>query len=164
MELFPGNWAPVFASETPVLELIARGSILYVAVLVLIRLMPRRAGGELATMDLVFAVLIAESAARALGEYSSIVDGLIVIATLMAWNYLLNLLSFRIPSIEQLVSAPPLQVVRKGKLLRRNMRRELLTEEELMEQLRKQGIDEIKDVRAAYVESEGNVTAIREKK
>jgi uncharacterized membrane protein YcaP (DUF421 family) len=85
-------------------------------------MMPRRTGGEIATMDLVFLV------------------------------------------IERLTSAPPLPVVRDGKLLRRNMRREFLTEEELMNHLRHQGFSEVKDVKEAYVESEGKITVIGKEK
>jgi uncharacterized membrane protein YcaP (DUF421 family) len=50
-----------------------------------------------------------------------------VTLTLLGSNYLLNFLSFYVPFIERLVSAPPLQVIRNGELLRRNMRREFLT-------------------------------------
>ena len=50
----------------------------------------------------------------------------------MVWNWLMNDLSYRVPLIERLISAPPIEVIRNGKLLRRNMRREYLTEEELM--------------------------------
>ncbi|WP_132256606.1 YetF domain-containing protein [Paucimonas lemoignei] len=45
----------------------------------------------------------------------------------------------------------PLQVVRNGRLMRRNMRRAYLTEEELLSQLRRQGIERIEDVKAAYI-------------
>lgn len=114
-------------------------------------------------MDLIFVILIAEAAAHAMGEYSSVADGFILIVTLMGWNFLINLLSFHIPFIERLVSAPPIQVVKDGQLLRRNMRREYLTEAELMDHLRQQGIEEISDVKAAYVEGEGKITVISKK-
>ena len=42
------NWSPIFAFETPLLELVARGTVLYFAILIFLRLMPRRTGGELA--------------------------------------------------------------------------------------------------------------------
>ena len=151
MELVPTDWLEVFAPETALLELIARGTALYFGVLLLVRIMPRRTGGELATMDLIFVLLIAEAAAHALGDYSSVADGLIVIATLMLWNYLVNLLSFRIVGIERLTSAPPIEVVRDGRLLRRNMRKEFLTEEELMSHLRKEGLEKLEDVKCATV-------------
>lgn len=164
MELLPDDWTRVFAIETPLLELVARGTVLYFGILVFMRFMPRRTGGELAMMDLVFLLLVAEAAAHALGGYNAVADAVMMIATLMGWNYLLNFLSFHVPFIERLVSAPPLQVVRDGQLLRRNMRREFLTEEELMNHLRQQGVEEIKDVKAAYVEAEGKITVICHKR
>jgi uncharacterized membrane protein YcaP (DUF421 family) len=107
-----------------------------------------------------FILLIAEAAAHAFGDYTSMVDGVVVVATLIGWAYLLNVLSFHAPIIERLVSAPPLRVVRDGRLLRRNVRREYLTEEELMAHLRQEGIDSLDDVKAAYVEGEGNFTVV----
>lgn len=159
MELLPSSWLHIFAVKTPIFELIGRGTALYFAVIVFMRLMPR-IGGQLAVMDLVFVLLIAEAASGAMGEYTTVGDAIFLIATLMAWNYLLNLLSFHIPFIEKLISGSPLQVVRNGRLLPRNMRREYLTQDELMAQLRRQGIEKIEDVKAAYIEGEGELTVI----
>ena len=157
---FPENWADIFQLQTPVLELVGRASLLYLAILILMRFMPRRTGGELATMDLVFVVLIADAASHSLAVYTNIADGIIVVMTLMAVNYLINALSYRLPVFEWMISAPPLQIIRDGELLRRNMRREFITEEELISHLREQGIDDIKNVKSAYVEGEGKLTAI----
>lgn len=164
MELAPAAWAEVFGLETPLYELVARGSALYLGVLVLFRLMPRRTGGELAAMDLIFVLLIAEAAAHAFGDYTSIADGFIVIATLMFWNYLVNLASFRIPAIEKLVSSPAIQVIRDGQLLRRNMRKEYLTEEELMGHLRQEGIESAEGVKSATIEGDGRISVIPARK
>jgi uncharacterized membrane protein YcaP (DUF421 family) len=156
------RWREVFALETPVLELAARSSVLYLTILLFMRFMPRRTGGELSVMDLVFVLLISESAAQSVGNYSSVGDGVVLIALLMGWNYLLNFLSFRIPLVERLLSAPPVQVVRDGKPLLRNMRREFLTMDELRSQLRQEGVDELASVKAAYVEAEGKLAVIRQ--
>jgi uncharacterized membrane protein YcaP (DUF421 family) len=160
MAWFPADWLLIFAPATPILELIARGTALYFGILVLIRLMPRRTGGELAMMDLVFVLLIAEAAAHALGDYQSVADGIIMIATLMSWNFLVNALSNRVPLVERFVSSPPLQVIQDGQLLRRNMRREFVTEEELISHLRQHGVDSVADVKTAYVEGNGKITVI----
>lgn len=164
MNLLPDDWTQVFALETPLLELIARGTILYLGILLFMRLMPRRTAGELATMDLILLLLIAEAAAHALGEYTSVAEGIAVVATLMAWDYLLNFLSYHVPAIRRLIAAPPLQVVRDGRLLQRNMRREFLTEDELMDSLRQHGVDDINDVKAAFVEGEGLITVVKRNK
>lgn len=160
-ETFLSDLAEIVLPETPLYELIIRGSAMYLAILALMRLMPRRAGGELARMDLVFVLLIAESATHALGDYRSLADALVVLVTLMVCEFLVNVLSYRLPWFERLVSSPPVQVIRDGRLLRRNMRREYLTEEELMSVLRREGIDDPAQVKSASVESEGRISVIR---
>ena len=75
MEFLPQSWPSVFTLETPLLELIVRGTVLYFGILILMRLMPRRTGGELAMMDLVFLLLITNAASHALGAYNAVADG-----------------------------------------------------------------------------------------
>ena len=161
MNWLPDAWSDLFAVETPVLELVVRGTILYFTILVLMRFMPRRTGGELATMDLIFLLLIAEAASNAFGEYTSISEGLVLVVVLMGWNFIINAASYRFRFIEKLVSSPPIQVIRDGRMLRRNMRREFLTEEELMSSLRQQSIASVDEVKAAYIEGEGALTVVR---
>lgn len=163
MELLQINLPELFRTETPILELVLRASILYLGILFLLRIVPRRTGGELATIDLLFVVLIAEATTHSLGGYSSITEGFIVILTLVILNYLINFLSYYSPLIEKLISYPPLLVVKDGKMLRRNMRREFLTEEELMEYLRREGIEDVKDIKAAHVEADGHISFISKK-
>jgi uncharacterized membrane protein YcaP (DUF421 family) len=115
-------------------------------------------------MDLIFVILIAEAASHALGDYTSVADGLVTIATLAAWNYIINLLTYWSPVFARLVSSPPLPILRNGKLLRRNMRRELVTEEELMSHLREEGIEDIKQVKSAHVEGDGKISVVCNKK
>jgi uncharacterized membrane protein YcaP (DUF421 family) len=162
MEFFPRTWLMVFGIETPIFELIVRGTILYLAILTFMRILPR-IGGDLAMMDIAFLLLIAEAGAHGMGEHKTIGDSILMIATLIGWNYLLNFLSFHIPFIERLISGAPLQIVQNGRLMRSNMRREYLTQDELMAQLRRQGIESLEDVKAAYIEGGGQLTVIRRK-
>ena len=163
MNWLPDAWSDLFVVETPVLELAVRGTILYFAILVLLRFMPRRIGGELATMDLIFVLLIAEAASNGFGLYTSVSEGLVLVLVLIGWDYAINAASYRFRFIEKLVSSPPIQVIRDGRLLRRNMRREFLTEEELMSSLRQQSITSVSEVKAAFIEGEGAVAVIKYK-
>lgn len=155
------DWVEVFLIETPLLELVIRGSALYFAILILMRILPRRTGGELATMDLIFLLLVAEAASNAFGEYSSVTEGVLLVSVLVAWNFLVNAASYRFKFIERLVSASPIQVVRDGVMLRKNMRREFLTEEELMSALRQHDLTTLEEVKAAFVEGEGAITVVK---
>ena len=154
------DFEALFAIKGSVLETILRSTILYFGILFLMRILPRRTGGELAVMDLIFLLLIAEAATHSIGDYSSLTEGFIAIGTLMTWDYLVNMLSFHIPIVEKLFSAPPIQIVKRGKMLRRSMRSEYITEEELMENLRKQGLDDISQVKHAFVEGDGKITIV----
>lgn len=138
--------------------MIVRGAALYILFVSSFRVMPRRTGGELETMDLVFLLLVTEAASHSLGEFSSIFDGAVMILTMMTLNYLLNYLSHRSVWIERLLTRPPVIVIRDGKMLLREMRREFLTKAELMGHLRSEGISSLDEVKSAYVENDGKLS------
>ena len=93
-------------------------------------------------------------------EYHSITEGAVLITTIVFWNYALDWLSRRFPSVERLLHPPPLLLIKDGRLQRRNMRHELVTEEELMSHLRQQGIAELTHVKEAYMEGDGQISII----
>lgn len=151
----------MFVPEANLVEAVLRGTVIYFVLLVLLRVIPRRTVGSVGMMDLVVVVLIAEAAGKSMGEYATITDGVVIVATLLAWSYVLNWLTYHVPAIEKLVSPPALPVVRDGRLLRRNMRTEYLTEDELLGQMRLKGIEDLSQVKAAYVESEGTISFVK---
>ena len=64
------------------------------------------------------------------------------------------------PLIGRFVHPPAVELVRNGRMLRENMRRELITVEELMSQLREQGIDALNRVKSARLEGDGQISVI----
>jgi uncharacterized membrane protein YcaP (DUF421 family) len=97
------------------------------------------------------------------GAYTSLPDGLLLVGTLVFWNYLLDWLSYRSEVIRRLIEPPPLLLVRNGEMLRRNMRKESISEDELRAQLREKGVDDMSSVRKAFLESDGRVSVIEGK-
>jgi uncharacterized membrane protein YcaP (DUF421 family) len=113
-------------------------------------------------MDLLMMVLIADAAQNAMADqYHSITEGLVLCGTLIGWNYLIDWLAYLLPRFGKLLEPPPLPVVRNGQLLRKHMRAELLTEDELMSQLRQQDIYDVSEVKVARVEPDGEITVER---
>lgn len=156
------DWAELFTSTKPVLELIVRGTVMYLGIFLLLRLIQRRISGNVAITDLLMVVLLADAAQNGMADdYRSITDGAVVIGTIIFWNYVLDLLAYHVPVIGRLVHPPPLPVVRDGKILWRNMRNESVTREELMSQLRESGIERLEDVASAHVEGDGRISAIK---
>lgn len=161
MKVFEVNWRDVFLSEVSLLESFVRGTAMYFIVFILMRSTLRRSAGELSMLDFIFVLLVANGAADAMtaGE-DAIMSGVVVVLTIIFWNFLLNWLGFYIPFVDRLRTPPPLMVVREGKMLHRNMRREFLTETELRAQLREQGVVNISKVKAAFLEGDGNISVV----
>lgn len=159
--LFGIDWLRTFVPTQPLLGTVVRGTILYLALVLLLRFALSREKGQLSTTDLLVLVLLGDASQNAMaGHYSSIGDGLLLILTLVFWSYALNWLSFHFRLIERFLSPRRLTLVRDGRMLRRNMRKELMTEEELMSQIRLQGVADLARVREACMEADGRISVI----
>src|SRR5689334_14678198 len=69
-------------------------------------------------------------------------------------------LAYHFPTFRRLIHPPPLELIRDGKVNRRNMRSELITMEELKAQLREQGIEDLTRVRKACMEGDGRISVV----
>lgn len=158
------DWKPIFLPDTPLLEIFLRGSLMYLALFIMLRVILKRQAGTLGMTDLLLITLLADAAQNAMaGEYTSITDGILLVATIIFWNYLFDWLSYQSEWFGRLIEPPPLPLIKDGKLLRRNMRQEFITEDELMVQLRQQGLDDVSKVKHAYIESNGQISVIEHK-
>jgi uncharacterized membrane protein YcaP (DUF421 family) len=155
------DWSKTFAVHTPPLEIILRGTILYLVLYTLLRALRKRESGTTSITDLLVIVLIADAAQNAMADnYDSVSDGLILVATIIGWAYLLDFLAYRFPTLARIIKPRPLPLVKNGQILRRNMRRELITEEELHSQLRQQGIDDLDQVKDVFMEPDGQFSVV----
>ena len=150
----------MFALQTPLLEIFVRGTVTYLALFLLLRLL-RREISSFSMTDLLVVVLLADAAQNAMaGEYRSVTDGLLLIATIIGWSFTLDWLGFHVPAMERLVHPPALPLIENGHL-RGNLRRQFITEEELQSQLRREGIEDVAQVKKAYIEGDGSISVIR---
>lgn len=155
------DWAGIFLPETPLLEIFIRGSVMYLSLFLMLRVVLKREAGTVGITDLLIVVLLADAAQNGLaGGYRSITDGLLLVATLIFWSYTLNWLDYRFPRIQGLIHPPPLLLVENGRMLKRNMRKEFITEEELLSMLREQGVEDAQEVKKAFMEGDGKISLI----
>ncbi|HYG42932.1 MAG TPA: YetF domain-containing protein [Bordetella sp.] len=156
------DWPELFRLTVPPLELIVRGSLMYWFILVVLRMAGRRDVGSLGVADMLVLVLIADAAQNGMaGQYQSITDGAILVATIVGWVALIDRLTFFLPWLGRLLEADKVCLVRDGQMLRRNMRREYITPEELMSELRQHGFEDLSSVRRAYIEPDGNISVLK---
>jgi uncharacterized membrane protein YcaP (DUF421 family) len=156
------DWHGLLVPTVSLLELVLRGSAVYLGILVLMRVL-RREAGALSTADLLVVVLVADAAQNAMAsEYHSITEGAVLVATIFGWNYLLDWLGYRYSWFRSLLQPAPLLLVKDGRVQRRNLRSEMLTIGDLKEQLREQGVSELAQVKRCYLEADGRLSVIRQ--
>ena len=161
--IFDIDWHTLLVPTVSLLELVLRGSVLYLTILAALRLF-RREAGALSTSDLLVVVLVADAAQNAMAsDYHSITEGLVLVTTIFGWNYLLDWLGFRFRWVYRLLHPAPLPLVKDGRIQRRNLRSEMLTQADLNEQLREQGIEDLAEVKRCFLEADGHLSVIRQK-
>jgi uncharacterized membrane protein YcaP (DUF421 family) len=155
------NLGQMLVPDQSLFESFLRGVAVYFTLLMLFRVSLNRQAGGVGLTDVMLVVLVSECVSAALGGKAvSIPNGIAAVCGLLVSSFLVDWASYRSKWVHRLVSAQPLQVVRDGRPIRENLARERMTDDELLSKLREQGIDDVAKVRAAFVESEGQVSVI----
>lgn len=155
------DWQTVFVPTISLLEIFVRGTVMYLVLFGLLRFVLKRERGTVGITDLLVVVLLADAAQNALaGGYESITEGILLVATIIFWSYALDWIGYRFPSVRRLVQPRPLPLIQDGQFVWENMRKELVTEEELMSQLRQRGIEDTSGVKYVYMEGDGRFSII----
>ncbi|MFN8628418.1 MAG: DUF421 domain-containing protein [Candidatus Binatia bacterium] len=151
-------WVP----ELPILEKIVRATVVYGFLLLGLRLTGKRQMGQMSSFDLVVLLMISNVLQNAMiGPDNSILGGCIGAATILVLNYTVTRLAFTNRKMERWLEGAPTLLIHNGKILEQNLRRELLTRDELIAALRRQGILAVEEVRVALLEETGAITAVR---
>lgn len=154
--------ASMFETSLPVLELVTRGSVIFLGLTLLLRVVGQREAGGLAVTDLLLIVLLVQAVAHAFApESTSLTDALVLVLTLLFWSVALDALSYRFPWAGRLLRRSTKVIVEDGVPNRRAMHREFLSPDELETQLRLHGVEHISEVRRAYLEPNGMVSVFR---
>ncbi|MBX3620342.1 MAG: DUF421 domain-containing protein [Rhizobacter sp.] len=152
----------LFALTVSPWELLLRGTAVYWFLFVIFRFLMHRDVGSVGIADVLLLVLVADASQNAMaGGYESITDGMVLIATIVGWNYLLDWGAFRFDWVRRMAEPPPLLLVRGGHIVRANLRREMMTVDDLLSKLREHGVEQVAEVKKAYMEGDGTVTVVR---
>ena len=158
--MFEVDWGELFVPSASLAEIAIRGTVVYIALFMAMRLLPKREIGGMGPSDILVIVLIADAVQNAMaGDYRSITEGLLLVGVIFLWATLVDWLDYRFPQLH-LAEAKPVAVIRDGRFLHHNMKRDMLSEDELMAQLRAHGLDSPRNVSAAYVEGDGKLSIL----
>jgi len=156
------DWHGLWVPSGSLVELILRTSMMYLVILAGFRVF-RRDAGSLNVSDLLVVVLIADAAQNGMSaEYRSVTEGVVVVATIFAWNFALDWLAYHSRLVYWLLHPESLLLIKDGRIQARNLRAQLLTKDDLLEQLREQGIADVEKVKRCYLESDGRISVIRQ--
>lgn len=156
------DWGALFSFSVPPLEMVVRGTAMFWFLFLLFRVFVRRDAGALGIADILLIVIVADAAQNGMaGDYRSIPDGMVLIGTIVAWNMLLDFLAFKSATLERWIEPRQLVLVKNGQIQYHNLRRQFMTENELMSKLREHGVDKLAEIKRAYMEGSGNITVLR---
>jgi uncharacterized membrane protein YcaP (DUF421 family) len=149
------------SSETPLLEIVGRVVVVYLALLVMVRIAGKREIGSLGPMDFLAMLLLSETVSPALTRQdTSLAAALTAAATLLGLTMLVSWLCYRFRTAERLIDGPPRVVIRDGRVDDDVRRSERISDQELAAALRKEGLQSPSDVACATVEPTGRITVI----
>lgn len=138
-----------------------RTMILYLLLIVGIRLLGKRQLGELEPAELTLALLVADLACVPMQDNGTpLLSGLIPIVVLLSLSTILSMLSARSIRFRDLLCGRPSVVIRDGQVLESELRRNRLTVDELMEELRIQGYTSLPDIQFAVLETNGQLSVL----
>lgn len=136
-----------------------RTLIIYFVIIVCLRIMGKRQLGELQPSEFVIAILISNIATLSIEDTDIPLIGAVVpIITLMSAEVILSFITLKSGKAQILVSGNPVMIIRNGKIDQKSMRDLRFSIEDLMSQLRINGIFDIQDVAWAIVETNGQLT------
>jgi uncharacterized membrane protein YcaP (DUF421 family) len=140
----------------------ARGLLVYVAMLVVIRILGKRTVGNFTAFDLLVALMLGEVVDEIIYGDVSLAQGFTAILVVAAAKYVTAWLSSRSHGLNRILEGSPTELVKNGELVRRNLRAEMMNEKEVMAALRLQGVSDLREVKLALMEVDGVVSVIRE--
>lgn len=138
-----------------------RTVILYFVLTVGLRLMGKRQIGELEPTELVITLLISDLASVPMQDLGiPLLNGLIPIAVLLSLSMLASFFNLKSIRFRNLVCGEPAVLIQNGKLCQKTMSKNRFTLDELLEQLRSQGIFDITAVKYAILETDGQLSVL----
>jgi uncharacterized membrane protein YcaP (DUF421 family) len=157
-------WRDMFVLGLPIAEKILRPIVVYAFLVISLRLSGKRELVQLNPFDLVVLLTLSNTVQNAIiGDDNSVSGGIIGATSLLAVNYLVVRFLYNHRKLDQLVEGRADVLIDDGKVRTDHLKRELITMQQLSAAARKQGFDDLSDVRQCVLEPGGTLTFIARK-
>jgi uncharacterized membrane protein YcaP (DUF421 family) len=146
----------MFHLPLPILEKIVRPIIVYIFLIVFLRVFGKRELAQLNPFDLVVLLSLSNTVQNAIiGDDNSVTGGLVGAFSLLAINWLLMRLLYKMPKVDEALEGTKTELIRHGVVDEAAMKKETLTEIELLSVIHKQGLNDFSQVEVCVLEPNG---------
>jgi len=146
----------MFQMQLPFLEKLLRPAIVYLALVVLLRIFGKRELAQLNPFDLVVLLSLSNTVQNAIiGNDNSLSGGIIGAVALLAVNWLVVRALFRSPKLTRMFEGRATVLIRDGKVDQKALKRESLSQQELLDVIHRQGFDKAQKVQRCELEPNG---------
>lgn len=143
------------------LEIMFRTSFMYFYTILNVRLMDKRSLGQLSSFDVIIIIALGTSVGDPMFYHVPLLQAMVVISTIVFMERIVAKLIETVPFFEMLISGKPVLLIKHGKVLEKNIKKENITLEELNSILRLKGVKNTGEVSYAYLEPSGNISVLR---
>lgn len=152
----------LFSLSLSPLDLILRGFIVYIVIVVLLRVSGKRQMGQMGATEFVAILLISNAVQNSMnGGDTSLIGGIILAVVLICSSTLISFLTYRSRVCTSIFEGTPTLLIHKGQVIPKNLARELMRESELKTLIRKQGIHDMHEIETAILEADGTLSITR---
>jgi uncharacterized membrane protein YcaP (DUF421 family) len=143
------------------MDIVLRAAFFYCFLLLLLRMLGRRQLNSMEPFDILLLVVMGDFTQQAVTQSDmSITGGVLAVGTIATLAMLGGWLNYRFPRIRPVLEGRPLVLVADGEVIERNMARQRITRDELLEQARLEQLPGLDAVRWAVLETSGHVSFI----
>jgi uncharacterized membrane protein YcaP (DUF421 family) len=143
------------------LTLLIRVVVLYVVIVAAVRLTGKRGIGQATAIDFILALAIGDIIGEMAYGTENILKGVLIIAIWVILHALTSFLEIKVPTLSQIISGEKRLVIKDGALVKEELKKEMISEDEVLMLLRSQSIEDISVVRKAYLEPDGSLSVFK---
>ncbi|MBM3929626.1 MAG: DUF421 domain-containing protein [Sphingomonadales bacterium] len=143
------------------MDIVLRATAMFAIVYLLLRLLGKRELGQMAPFEVVTLVVMGDLIQQGIthNDYS-LTGATLAICTFAFWAVVLGWVSYLFPQFRKALEGEPRVIVRDGRLLEGNLRRDRMTRDEVESEMRLAGIGRMEDVAWAILETNGKISFI----
>ena len=143
-------------------DIILKTILFYLVLIIIIRLLGKREVGEISVFDLVVILLVADIATLAITEeWHLVIPAIISLFSLLILQKIFAFVSLYFPKVRKVIDYTPSIIMYDGKLNLEEMRRQKYTVDDLISQVRENGVMDLSEIKMAILESSGQLSIFK---